>query len=146
ASGLVFATGLTLSGMTNPAKILAFLDITGRWDPSLLLVMGAAVATHLPFALWAKRASHPLVAQRFAFPARDALDGSLFFGAALFGVGWGMQGYCPGPAIVALASGGTVPLVFVATMIVGLLLPGRFRSNPRSSTAPHAEAARDARL
>jgi uncharacterized membrane protein YedE/YeeE len=121
--GLVFAVGLGLSGMTQPAKVLAFLDIKGAWDPTLMFVMVGAIAVHMGFALRAKRATKPVWAPRFSLPAREGIDAQLFAGAALFGVGWGLEGYCPGPAVVASASGHAVPLVFVASMIVGLLVP-----------------------
>jgi uncharacterized membrane protein YedE/YeeE len=123
SSGLVFAAGLAISGMTQPAKVLGFLDVTGAWDPTLMFVMIGAIAVHMGFALRAKNAAKPLLARQFSLPARDAIDAPLFIGAALFGVGWGLEGYCPGPAVVASASGGAVPLVFVASMVAGLLAP-----------------------
>jgi uncharacterized membrane protein YedE/YeeE len=134
--GLVFAVGLGLSGMTEPAKVLAFLDVKGAWDPTLMFVMVGAIAVHMRFALRAKRATKPVWAPRFSLPARESIDARLFVGAALFGVGWGLQGYCPGPAVVASASGHAVPLVFVATMIVGLLVPGFVLRSFGRSAAP----------
>jgi uncharacterized membrane protein YedE/YeeE len=126
AAGTVFALGLGLSGMTRPGKVVAFLDVAGAWDVTLAFVMAGAIAVHIGFALRAKRASAPLLGPRFVLPARDAVDASLLVGASLFGVGWGLQGYCPGPAIVASASGSAVPIVFVASMIAGLLAPRLF--------------------
>lgn len=127
-SGLVFAGGLAISGMTQPAKVLGFLDVTGAWDPTLVFVMAAAIAVHMGFALRARRAVRPLLAAEFSAPARDATDASLFVGAAVFGVGWGLEGFCPGPAIVASASGAPVPLVFVGSMTAGLFVPQLVRS------------------
>ena len=119
ASGLLFALGLGLSGMTNPDKVLAFLDLGGDWDPSLLLVMGAAVPVHA-VAWWAlKRRGAPLLGGEI--PARPApvIDARLVGGAALFGVGWGLSGVCPGPGVVNLAAGGG-GLVFIAALMRGV--------------------------
>ena len=122
-SGLVFAIGLGLSGMTRPGKVLAFLDVTGAWDPTLAFVMGGAIALHAGFALRAKRAAAPLLGPSYVMPTRESLDRSLVLGATLFGVGWGLQGYCPGPAVVAATSGDWVPIVFLAFMVVGFAVP-----------------------
>jgi uncharacterized membrane protein YedE/YeeE len=138
-SGLVFAAGLAISGMTRPGKVLAFLDVGGAWDPTLAFVMAGAVAVHVGFALRAKRSAKPLFADRFAFPARDSIDAPLVLGAAIFGIGWGLQGYCPGPAVAASASGDAVPLVFLASMIVGLLVPALARALRRSSEGVPAQ-------
>lgn len=119
-SGLLFALGLVLSGMTQPAKIIGFLDLFGRWDPSLAFVMAGAIAVHLPV--------YRLVARRrppFAAPGDERIDAALVGGAALFGVGWGLAGYCPGPAVVAAVSGQVSTLVFVASMAVGMLIATR---------------------
>jgi len=121
-SGLVFAIGLGIAGMGRPAKVLAFLDITGAWDPSLAFVMAAAIAVHVGFALRAKRGGTPLFAPSYAFPRRDSLHLSLFAGAAIFGIGWGLVGYCPGPAVLGAASASSTPLLFLAAMMVGLSL------------------------
>jgi len=122
-SGVVFAVGLGIAGMGRPAKVLAFLDVTGAWDPSLAFVMCGAIAVHAAFALRAKRGGTPLLAASYALPRRDTLDRSLFLGAAIFGLGWGLVGYCPGPAVLGAASGAATPVVFVAAMLVGLVLP-----------------------
>jgi len=119
-AGVVFAVGLGLSGMTNPEKILGFLVVTGRWDPSLLLVMGGAVAVHFGFAQWALRARKPLLGGAFELPSRAQIDGRLVVGSILFGVGWGAIGYCPGPAIVDLVAPSPSLLVFVAAMVSGI--------------------------
>ena len=123
ASGLVFAVGLGIAGMGRPAKVLAFLDVAGAWDPSLAFVMASAIAVHMAFAVRAKRGGVPVLASSYALPERDALDLSLFVGAATFGIGWGLVGYCPGPAVVGAASGAFTPIAFVGAMLAGLVLP-----------------------
>ena len=115
-SGLVFGAGLALAGMTNPAKVLSFLDVAGAWDPTLVLVMGSALAvTAAAYALARKRAK-PLFADVFALPARADLDARLLGGAALFGIGWALVGLCPGPAIASLARGESGAWAFGAAM------------------------------
>lgn len=120
-SGLLFALGLGVAGMTSPDKVLAFLDLGGDWDPSLLLVMGAAVPVHAVAWRLLQRRGAPLLGGEI--PARPApvIDGRLVGGAALFGVGWGLSGVCPGPGVVSLAAGGGAT-VFVGAMLVGVLL------------------------
>ena len=121
-AGLLFGIGLWLSGMANPRKVLDFLDVSGNWDPSLLLVMGGAVAVTLaafrPVAKWPR----PLLAPQFVLPALKEIDAPLVIGAAVFGLGWGIGGYCPGPALTALANPSVEPFVFVAAMVAGGLL------------------------
>jgi uncharacterized membrane protein YedE/YeeE len=116
-AGLIFGVGLCVSGMTDPKNIVAFLDVTGHWSPNLAGVMLGAVAVHATWLLFGART-------RLSPPAslvpRAQLDGALLIGAALFGIGWGLSGYCPGPAVVALGSGALGPLVFVAAMVVGI--------------------------
>ena len=119
-SGLVFGLGLTISGMVDPAKVMNFLDVAGTWDPSLAFVMGSAVVvTFIGYRL-AFAGGRPLFDTRFFVPAASAIDANLVAGAALFGIGWGLVGFCPGPAISSLALGGTGPYVFVAAMLAGL--------------------------
>jgi uncharacterized protein len=114
-AGLLFGVGLWLSGMANPRKVLDFLDITGNWDPSLLLVMGGAVAvTAATF--------RPLIRKKDLRFDKTAIDMPLVAGAAIFGIGWGIGGYCPGPAVTALSNLSVEPVVFVAAMIAGGLL------------------------
>lgn len=122
-SGVIFALGLIISGMVNPAKVLNFLDIAGAWDPTLAFVMGGALLITIPgFRLVLKRRSKPLLAERFQLPTKQDLDPRLILGAVLFGIGWGLAGLCPGPALTALASG-LLPVVgFVAAMIAGSLV------------------------
>jgi uncharacterized protein len=137
-AGIVFAVGLGISGMTDPARILGFLDVAGHWDPSLAFVMFGAVAVHIGPAQWALRARRPLWSGAFALPAGTAVDGRLLAGSILFGVGWGIAGYCPGPAIVNLAAPSRPLLAFVAAMVLGA---GAFRaldSDPARSPSPLA--------
>jgi uncharacterized membrane protein YedE/YeeE len=118
-AGFVFGTGLWLSGMANPRKVLDFLDITGNWDPSLMLVMGGAVAvTLVGFRLVLSRGK-PLFEEHFDVSMKNSIDAPLVAGAAIFGAGWGIAGYCPGPAVTALSTLSTESIVFVAAMLVG---------------------------
>lgn len=118
-SGAIFGLGLCLSEMVNPARVIGFLDVLGRWDATLLLVMIAAVAvTGIGFPLVTKRAK-PLLADRFSLPEKSDIDARLIAGSAIFGVGWGLAGLCPGPAIAALVSMSPSILMFVVAMAVG---------------------------
>jgi uncharacterized protein len=120
-SGAVFGAGLCLSGMIYPPKIIGFLDFFGQWDPSLLWVMVGAIGVHLPLRLWIQRKSRPQFAETFSMPAAGRMDRRLFAGAALFGIGWGLSGYCPGPAIVSATM--TWPaLVTLIAMLLGIAL------------------------
>ena len=121
-SGFVFGTGLWISGMANPKKVLGFLDVTGNWDASLLLVMGGAVAVTLIGFRLVLRNKKPLFEENFHLPQHSDIDFPLVAGAAVFGIGWGIAGYCPGPAITALSTLSTESIVFVAAMVVGSLL------------------------
>jgi len=130
ALGALFGLGLALAGMTDPAVVLGFLDPLGAWNPALAFVMAAALAvTALGFAL-ARRRGRPLLAAELRWPTATALDGRLLGGAALFGLGWGLAGYCPGPALASLAAGQSGTLVFVAAMLAGMLLV-RLLDRPR---------------
>lgn len=122
AAGLLFGFGLIVSEMVNPAKVLAFLDVLGSWDPSLAFVMGGAVAVFALGHFIAKRRGDPVFAPRLEIPTRRDLDARLIGGAALFGIGWGLVGLCPGPALTALAFGSWRVFVFVAAMIAGMAL------------------------
>jgi uncharacterized membrane protein YedE/YeeE len=120
-SGAIFAAGLGLSGMIYPAKIIGFLDFFGQWDPSLLWVMVGAIGVHLPLRIWIQRKSRPQFAAAFSVTAAGRMDSRLFAGAALFGIGWGLSGYCPGPAIVSATM--TWPaLATLAAMLLGIAL------------------------
>lgn len=121
-AGLLFGAGLALGGMTDPAKVIGFLDISGRWDPSLAFVMGTALVITFPVFAWVRRRERPLFADVFHLPTRQDLDPHLLTGAALFGIGWGIAGLCPGPAVANLASGSAEMLLFVATMMAGMWL------------------------
>lgn len=122
ALGLLFGFGLLLSGMGNPAKVQNFLDLFGTWDPSLAFVMMGAIAVGLgPFA-WAKRRSTSLLGEPMQLPTSSVIDSKLLCGAAMFGVGWGLAGICPGPALMNLATLRSEFWVFVAAMLVGMAL------------------------
>jgi hypothetical protein len=121
-SGLIFAIGLGLGGMTQPAKVTAFLDFAGNWDPSLAFVMGGAILVYTPLYHLIRRRSTPLFVSTFSVPTRTDLDPRLLGGAALFGIGWGLGGFCPGPAVTSLASGQTSVVIFVASMLAGMYL------------------------
>jgi uncharacterized membrane protein YedE/YeeE len=121
-AGLVFGIGLVVSGMVNPAKVLGFLDLAGAWDPSLALVMAGAVAVGaVAFALAGRRSS-TLLGAALSLPANRDLDRRLVLGSLVFGIGWGLAGFCPGPALVALGAGKLKALVFVGSMIGGMLV------------------------
>ena len=121
AVGFIFALGLGLSGMTQPGKVLGFLDVLGNWDPSLLFVMASALAVHMTAYRLIRRRASPLLASKFEIPTSKVIDRKLALGAAIFGVGWGLAGYCPGPALVSVASGYEKPMVFVIAMAAGML-------------------------
>lgn len=125
ATGALFAVGLVISGMTDPAKVRGFLDVTGAWDPSLAFVMMGAIGVHAPLAYFIAKRRAPVLAPAFA-PLAKVVDARLVVGAAIFGAGWGIAGYCPGPAIVSLIGGPLVGLAFVVAMAVGMVLARRF--------------------
>ncbi|WP_376784289.1 DUF6691 family protein [Comamonas terrigena] len=122
AAGLVFGLGLILSGMGNPAKVQNFLDFFGTWDPSLALVMGGAIAVGLVAFTWAKHRKTSLLGEPMQLPTASAVDRRLLTGAALFGTGWGLAGFCPGPAVMNLATLQSEVWLFVAAMLAGMLL------------------------
>jgi uncharacterized membrane protein YedE/YeeE len=119
--GVLFGVGLTMSQMINPAKVAGFLDVAGRWDPTLAMVMAGALITAAPGFWMARKWSSPVLTGRFYLPSRNDVDFSLIAGAALFGVGWGISGFCPGPAISALGFGDPGVAAFVAAMVGGML-------------------------
>ncbi|MGW9819802.1 uncharacterized protein ACUXK4_002370 [Methylorubrum extorquens] len=141
AVGLLFGLGLLVSGMANPAKVLAFLDVTGRWDPSLAFVMAGAVAVSAAGTLVARRRSRPLLAPRLEIPTRRDLDPRLLAGAAVFGIGWGLIGLCPGPALTLLTVAPAQAATFVAAIVVGMLL---FCLVPSAASKPTAIQGADA--
>ena len=124
-SGTLFGLGLGISGMANPAKVLGFLDVAGAWDPTLALVMLGALTVTTPAFRYVLKLRHPWFAPGFALPTKTDLEPRLITGAALFGVGWGLAGFCPGPALTALVSGNGAVYAFVGAMLVGFLIHDR---------------------
>lgn len=141
ACGLLFGAGLALSGMLDPARVRGFLDVAGSWDPSLAFVLGGAVTVSwLGYAL-ARRLPGPVLAADFDLPRRTRIDAALLLGAVLFGIGWGLSGFCPGPAIAALSTGARPVVVFVCAMLAGmaghrLMLLGQARRIARGTGGP----------
>lgn len=121
-AGALFGVGLAWSGMTAPRKVLGFLDFGGAWDPSLVFVMAGAVGVHFVAYRLIRRRPRPLFADAFAVPPHGRVDARLVLGSAVFGVGWGLAGYCPGPGIASLGSGTAQAAVFVAAMLAGLFI------------------------
>lgn len=121
-SGIIFGLGLVLSGMTNPAKVTGFLDITGLWDPSLALVMGGAILVGLFAFGYAKTRDKSLLGKPIQLPSNTKIDRRLALGAITFGIGWGLAGYCPGPAVASVLTGGIKPIVVIAGMLVGMAI------------------------
>ncbi len=119
-AGLVFGLGLIVSGMANPAKVLGFLDLAGRWDPSLAFVMGGAVSVGALAFAWARQRTDSLLGLPMRMPTESGIDRRLAGGALLFGIGWGLAGFCPGPALVALGMGEHKAVVFVGAMLAGM--------------------------
>ena len=121
-AGLVFGVGLIVSGMANPAKVIGFLDLTGAWDPSLAFVMAGAIAVAIGTFALARRRTHALLGAPMHLPTARDIDRRLILGSLAFGVGWGLTGFCPGPALVALGAGYSKALSFVLAMLVGMLV------------------------
>ena len=138
--GILFGGGLALSDMINPARVLAFLDLTGAWDPSLAFVMGGALLPSAIGYLIVRRMRRPVMAEAFRIPQARAIDRLLLAGAALFGAGWGLVGFCPGPAIAGLAFGMWQPWLFVAAMLAGMALHRLTFAAPQAP-GPHAGSA-----
>ncbi|WP_342609782.1 YeeE/YedE family protein [Vibrio tritonius] len=125
-SGVLFGIGMAISGMANPQKVIGFLDIFGAWDPSLLFVMGGALAIFMPSYRWLiKPRKAPVSNERFSLPNNQQIDRRLILGAAIFGLGWGLAGICPGPALASLTMGNGDVWIFVIAMVVGLTLSHR---------------------
>ncbi|MFK3780452.1 DUF6691 family protein [Agrobacterium sp. NPDC089420] len=126
AAGALFGFGLSLSGMADPARVSAFLNLASdHWDPSLIFVLGGAVIVAVPGVLLARLLRKPVLAENFSLPAKTAIDRPLILGSAIFGLGWGIAGFCPGPALSALALGLTPVILFVCAMIAGMLVHDR---------------------
>lgn len=136
AGGLLFAIGLGLSGMTDANKVIGFLNVAGEWDPSLGFVMVGAIAIHLALFRLILRRNSPLFAERFELPSRRDIDLRLVGGAALFGVGWGLGGFCPGPGLVSLMGFGSSAAVFVVSMLGGMLAFKLVNERERSVKQP----------
>ncbi len=137
-AGLLFGLGLILSGMTDPGKVLGFLDLFGLWDPSLALVMGGAILVGLVAFTLAKKRSQSILGSAMQLPTNQQIDQRLVLGSLLFGAGWGLAGFCPGPALVSMASGESKALIFVLAMIAGMViyeLLNRFVLNRNTSAA-----------
>ena len=133
ASGLIFGLGLSLSGMLNPARVQAFLDVFGNWDPSLAFVLGGAVAVAFIGVRAAQRMGHPVLDDMFHLPTNQTIDAPLIIGSVLFGLGWGIGGFCPGPAIASVSvavftSSAPQVILFVLAMLVGMTLHDRLWS------------------
>ncbi|XXU39332.1 DUF6691 family protein [Sorangium sp. So ce1000] len=154
-AGLLFAVGLGVSGMTQPSRVLGFLDVAGDWDPSLAFVMVGAISVHFVayrVLRWRRRGGgvdaagpagaprFPLLADRAAVPTRTDVDARLVAGAALFGIGWGLAGYCPGPALVSLATGSCAVLAFVAAMAAGMAIERLATARARVETGEETAA------
>ncbi|WP_245422909.1 YeeE/YedE family protein [Neorhizobium huautlense] len=125
ASGIVFGFGLSLSGMLNPVRVQGFLDIFGAWDPSLAFVLGGAVVVAFTGVQVMKRMERPVLDDSFHVPTDNRIDAPLVVGSALFGLGWGIGGFCPGPAVASLSVGLPQTVLFVAAMLAGMTLYGR---------------------
>ena len=119
-AGMIFGVGLILSGMSDPSKVIGFLDITGNWDPSLAFVLGGAVSVGLLVFPFATKRRQPLLGEVMHLPIATQIDRRLVIGSITFGIGWGLAGYCPGPALASLAYGGLKPLLFVIAMLGGM--------------------------
>lgn len=133
--GLIFGVGIAVSGMINPAKVLNFFDIAGTWDPSLIFVMGGAlVTTFIGYRLVLSRPA-PLVETRFQLPANTTIDARLIGGSAVFGVGWGIAGFCPGAALPALGTGSGAVFAFVAALLAGIWVAGTILAKPTQERA-----------
>ena len=140
--GLIFGIGILISGMANPGKVLNFFDIAGTWDPSLIFVMGGAlIVTALGYQLVLRQPA-PIMAARFDLPTNRNLDARLLGGAAVFGIGWGIAGFCPGGALPALGTGRTEVFVFVAALLAGIFAA---RAVMKRTATRTASAARDIR-
>ena len=139
-AGVLMGLGLAVSGMINPAKVLNFLDLAGDWDPTLVIVMASALLTTMVGYRLVLRRETPLFAASYSLPGRREIDLRLITGAALFGFGWGLAGFCPGPAIAALTSLRAEPFIFVAAMAVGMVLMKHLTTGQARAKAIRAKA------
>lgn len=120
--GFIFALGLGISGMTQPQKVIGFLDLFGNWDPSLMFVMVGAIAVHLVSYRIIRKRNSPLLSMKWHLPTKTEITPALVLGAVIFGIGWGLAGFCPGPAVTSLASLEQKPFIFVMSMVIGMLI------------------------
>jgi len=137
-SGLLFGAGLIVSGMTDPQRVIGFLDVAGQWNPALALVMGGAVLVTLPAFAWARRRQRTLLGSALSLPDRSAITGPLVTGSVLFGLGWGLSGVCPGPGLLLAAGAGHDALLFAASMLAGMFISDLVRE--RGAAVGRAEA------
>ncbi len=142
-SGVLFAVGLAVGGMTEPANVIGFLDVTGEWRPALAFVMMGAIPISAIAWMWGRRRGAPILTQSFTLPTIQDLDLRLLGGSALFGVGWGLGGFCPGPGIVATMSGSLASLVFVASMLAGTSVAIAWERGLDRSSAQKARPERE---
>lgn len=124
--GTIFGFGLSLSGMLDPARVQGFLDVFGAWDPSLMFVLGGAVLVAMAGMMLVRKMAKPVLAETFDLPTKTRIDTPLVLGSAIFGIGWGLGGFCPGPAIASLPMGYGTVAIFIVAMVVGMLLHDRF--------------------
>ena len=134
-SGLLFGTGVTISGMVNPMKVLNFMDISGQWDATLIIVMGAGLAVTLAGYRLVFRRMAPLFEPRFKLPVKKSIDLKLLVGATLFGLGWGISGFCPGPAVASMVFGRAESITFVVAMAAGMVATLQFLNRWRAQTS-----------
>ena len=139
--GLVFGLGLAVSGMMDPAKVIGFLDVAGDWDPTLVFVMGGALLVTIPAYRVILNRRRPVLAIGFSLPTKKNLDAPLIWGSAIFGVGWGLVGFCPGPAVAAIGTGLPAVLGFVAAMVAGMALHTAFSGERTVSGKSSSDAA-----
>ena len=126
-SGLLFGAGMVISGMVDPDKVLSFLNITGNWDPSLAFVMGGALSVFTPiYHLIIKKRNKAINGEEFTWTSNTTIDGTLISGAVIFGVGWGLAGFCPGPVVSSIAGGNNIILAFILAMIVGIVCANQY--------------------
>lgn len=122
SSGIIFGLGLILAGMSNPSKVLAFLDITGLWDPSLMFVMGGAIGVGIVAFAFAKKRTMAILGDVMHLPSKQDIDSKVMLGGVIFGIGWGIAGICPGPALVLLGAGSKQGIIFVIAMLIGITI------------------------
>ncbi len=139
-SGIIFGIGMCVSRMADPNKVLNFLDLAGNWDPSLLFVMGGALAVTLISFRFILKKDMPLLTIKFQLPTRTAIDTKLITGATLFGLGWGMLGYCPGPVVTAIGFGFVEPYVVISFMMLGFLSHKLISEDTGTPTTQHGQA------